>query len=903
MTVRNLDALFAPKAIALIGASRDERSVGAVLARNLFRGGFKGPIMPVHPHDTAVEGVLSYRTVADLPMKPDLAVIAADPAAVPGLIAELGVKGCRAAIVVTDDFGAEKGANTAVLTQHALTAARPYLMRIVGPNCLGVLVPGLGINASFAHVGVPVGDIACVTQSVTVASALLDWSAARGIGFSHLVSLGDMADVDIGDMLDYLQTDPKTHAVLLYLEEITSARKFMSAARAISRMKPVIVVKSGRYRAQTAAAHSHTGALAGSDAVYDAAFRRAGMLRVRDMEEMFAAVETLARVPGSQGDRLAIVTNGGGIGALATDVLLDEGGLLADLSAETIAKLDEVLPDYWSRSNPVDLGGDAGAERYAAALDILLADPKTDAVLLLNSPSAVVSTEATANAVIATLRARPRNLPKRPVLAAWVGGQEAMKARARFNTAGQPSYATPTAAIRGFMHLAKYRRNQELLMEAPPATPSEIRVDAQKVESVLAKAADDGRDWLDEAEAKAVLAAYGIPVVPTLPVKTPAEVAVAVAGMKPPFAVKIRSRDIDHKSDVGGVVLDLETPAAAKIAAQGMIERVKALKPDAEIDGFTVQEMVRRPASFELILGATQDPVFGPVLLFGHGGVAVEVRGDKALALPPLNMTLARDVIGRTRISKLLQGYRNRPPADLEAIVLSLIRVSQLVIDHPEIVELDINPLLVDVNGVVALDARIRQSRATPVPLAVPAYPNELEHEMTLRDGTRMLLRPIRPEDAPGVQHMFGFLDPEDIRLRFFQPLKALPRPLVARLTQIDYDREMAFVACPLDGDMAGEIWGVVRLTCDPDLIEGEYAVLVRSDIKGRGLGMTMMHHICDYGRRRGVGAIVGTILRENARMLEITQELGFTAKRDPDDPGVVDVRLELAQESLSSRT
>jgi len=898
MSVRNLDALFAPKSIALIGASRDENSVGAVLARNLFRGGFKGPIMPVHPHETAIEGVLSYRTVGDLPIKPDLAVIAAEAAALPHLIADLGAKGCRAAVVVTTDFRSAQGADLDALTQHALTAAKPYLMRIVGPNCLGVLVPNLGINASFAHVGVPVGDIACVTQSVTVASALLDWSAARGIGFSHLVSLGDMADVDIGDMLDYLQTDPKTHAVLLYLEQITGARKFMSAARAISRMKPVIVVKSGRYRPAKSVAHSHTGALAGSDAVYDAAFRRAGMLRVRDMEEMFAAVETLARVPGTQGDRLAIITNGGGIGALATDVLLDEGGLLADLTPDTIAKLDAVLPPCWSRQNPVDLGGDASGDRYAAALDILLGDPKTDAVLLLNSPSAVASTMSAANAVIETLKGRPRTLPKRPVLAAWVGGQEAMKARARFNEAGQPSYATPTAAIRGFMHLAKYRRNQELLMEAPPATPSEIRVDADKVRSVLAKAGADGRDWLDEAEAKAVLAAYGIPVVPTLPVKTPAEVAVAVAGMKPPFAVKIRSRDIDHKSDVGGVVLDLETPAAAKIAAEGMIARVKALKPDAFIDGFTVQEMVRRPASFELILGATQDPVFGPVLLFGHGGIAVEVRGDKALALPPLNMTLARDVIGRTRISKLLAGYRNRPPADLEAITLSLIRVSQLVIDHPEIVELDINPLLADADGVVALDARIRRTHGAPVPLAVPAYPNELEEILTLRDGSKLLLRPIRPEDAPGVQEMFTHLDSEDIRLRFFQPLKSLPRPLVARLTQIDYDREMAFVACPLDGEEEGAIWGVVRLTCDPDLIEGEYAVLVRSDIKGRGLGWSLMRHICDYGRKRGVGAIIGTILRENARMLEITQELGFTAKRDPDDPGVVDVRLDLAQAS-----
>jgi acetyltransferase len=896
MSVRNLDAFFAPKAITLIGASRKDRSVGAVLARNLFRGGFKGPVMPVHPHETAVEGVLAYKSVADLPVVPDLAVIATPPASVPGLVAELGAKGCRAAVVVTAGFGEGGDAAGHALMQQVREAARPHLLRVIGPNCLGILVPGQGINASFAHVSAPPGDIACVTQSGAIATALLDWAAARGIGFSHMVSLGDMADVDIGDMLDYLQSDPKTHAVLLYVEGISAARKFMSAARAISRMKPVIVVKSGRHQASARAALSHTGALAGSDAVYEAAFRRAGMLRVRDMEEMFAAVETLARLPSLYGERLAILTNGGGVGVLATDALMDEGGVLADLSPDTLARLEAVLPRTWSRANPVDLIGDADGARYARALEVVLSDSSIDAVLLLNAPTAVASSLEAAEAVIDTISKQPRGTPRRPVLSAWVGGLEATRARARFNEAGLPSYATPTAAIRGFMHLAKYRRNQQILMQAPAALPADLGTDAAAVRQVLAQVHSEGRSWLDEAEAKQVLAAYGIPVVRTAAAASPSDVEAAAEGMQPPLAVKIRSRDITHKSDVGGVVLDLPNGAAAAQVAAQMLQRVGAVAPQARIDGFTVQEMVRRPGSFELILGATHDPVFGPVLLFGHGGVAVEVRADKTLALPPLNMTLAHEVIGRTRIARQLRGFRNRPPADLDAVALALVRLSQLISDFPEIAELDINPLLADEKGVVALDARMRILAAgeSSPPLAVPAYPNALEEQWVLKDGTGLLVRPIRPEDAPGVEAMFTHLAPEDIRLRFFQPLKALPKPLVARLTQIDYDREMAFVACPVDGDEAGAIWGVVRLTCDPDLEQGEYSVLVRSDRKGKGLGMRLMQHICAYGRQRGVGAIIGSILRENERMIEIVRDLGFACKADPDDPGVIDVKLSL---------
>ncbi len=895
MTVRNLDALFKPKAIALIGASRHERSVGAVLARNLFRAGFQGPILPVHPRNLSVEGVLAYADIDALPIVPDLAIIATPPATVPDLIRRLGERGCRGAVVITAGFG--EGADDAgmALRQAMLKAARPHLLRIIGPNCLGILVPGSGVNASFSHVAALPGDIACVTQSGAVATALLDWATARGIGFSHVVSLGDSSDVDFGDMLDYLALDPGTKSVLLYIEGVTHARKFMSAARALSRLKPVVVIKAGRHQAAAAAASSHTGAMAGSDAVYDAAFRRAGMLRVTDLGDLFAAVETLARLPVLRGERVAIITNGGGMGVLATDALLDEGGVLATLAPETLTQLDAALPHTWSRANPVDIIGDAPGARYCAALDGVLADPGVDAVLLLNAPTAVASSVEAAEAVIGHLKPGDK-----PVLTSWMGELDARDARNRFRTADLPSFSTPTDAVKGLMHLVRYRRNQAQLQQLPPvmpdAGPDSGTPDRAAVSAILATVRAEGREWLDEAETKRVLAAYGVPVVRTVAVETPEEILAAAADLSLPLAVKIRSPDITHKSDIGGVALDLPSVESAKEAAVAMLRRVQAVKPEAVIAGFTVQEMIRRPGAFELIVGIASDPTFGPVVLFGHGGVAVEVRNDKALALPPLNLPLAYELIQRTRIARQLAGFRARPPANLEAIASALIQVAQLAIDHPSLRELDINPLLADETGVVALDARIRvQDPANAAPVAVPPYPNQLETEAVIRDGTRISLRPIRPEDAPDIISMIEQVAPEDVRLRFFSSLKSIPRPLLARLTQIDYDREMAFVARPIDADGAlGPIWGTVRLTCDADLTLGEYAILIRSDIKGRGLGYTLMRQIIGYGQDRKVGKIVGTILRENEPMLTMARELGFRLAASAEDTGVMEAVMDV---------
>ncbi|HEV2674860.1 MAG TPA: bifunctional acetate--CoA ligase family protein/GNAT family N-acetyltransferase [Aliidongia sp.] len=885
MSIRNLGRMFAPRSVALIGASDRPQSVGAVVSRNLLRGGFAGPIMPVNPRHAAIESVLCYPDIDHLPVVPDLAVIATPAVGVPALVDALGARGCRAAIVLSADFG-RGAANGADLRQALLDAAKPHLLRVIGPNCLGVAVPGIGLNATFSHIPPLTGDVACLTQSGAIATTLIDWATSRGIGFSHMVSLGDMADVDVGDMLDYLAHDGQVRAILLYVEGVTEARKFMSAARAAARTKPVIILKAGRYLASATAATSHTGALAGADAVYDAAFRRAGMLRVGSLDEMFSALETLSHARRIPGDRLTILTNGGGVGVLATDALIGVGGTLAQLSAATLAALDGILPATWSRGNPVDIIGDADGARYAAALEIVLADPETDACLVLNCPQAVTTTLESAEAVIATLRKLDVRAQSK-VMVNWLGEGAARAARSRFAEAGLPSYETPERAVTGFMHLREFRRNQQLLIRVPPATPVGFAPDLGAARAIVATAGAAGQEWLDEADSKALLAAYGIPVATVRRVAQADQVADAAREIDRPVAVKIISPDITHKSDMGGVALDLATPEAAGIAAHAMLARIRAAKPDARIEGFAVQEMVTRPDAIELIIGLVSDPIFGPVLLFGRGGTAVEVIGDKALALAPLDMMLARDLIASTRVSRRLAGFRTVPPADLDAIALSLVKLSQMTADLPELVELDINPLLADPHGVMALDARIRLGRRAP--FAILPYPSALERRIALKDGTQILVRPVKPEDAPAFERNFQRMRPEDIQHRFFAAMKALPVQLLARLTQIDYDREMAFVALPpLETGQFDDGYGVVRIAADPDNERAEFAVIVRSDWQGRGLGRALMDLILDYARDRGLAEVWGTILHENTGMIDLVRRLGFTVRADPEDPTLV---------------
>lgn len=904
MSLRDLDKVFYPSSIALVGASKHEGSLGAVLARNMLTGGFDGPIMPVNPHYRAIGGVLTWKDIASLPIVPDLGIVATPPDSVPDVIRDLREKGAKGAVIITAGFGEGNDSEGRARMEKLREAAGP--LRIMGPNVLGLMVPGIGLNASFAHIQPLKGDLAFVAQSGAMLTSVLDWATARGIGFSHMVSLGDMADIDFGDMLNFLVNDPKVRAILLYVEAIRDTAKFMSAARAASRTKPVVVIKAGRAAEGAKAASSHTGALAGSDRVYDTAFRRAGMLRVYDMQELFDAVQTLSsrvRRSGIQqrGDRLAILTNGGGIGVLATDSLIEQGGHLAELKPETIAALDEVLPKTWSHGNPIDIIGDAPGERYKAALETLLTDRSVDAVLVLNCPTAIGDPLDAAQATVTATAGK-----QVPVFTSWIGEHSTADARRLFVRNGIPTYNTAEEAVRAFMHNVRYDRNQQQLMQVPSATLKDWTPDRAKVRAIIDDALKENREWLSEAEAKTVLSAYGIPVARTLTATSPDEAYEAARSFGPDemVAVKILSRDITHKSDVGGVVLNLETPEQVREAARTMLDRMTREFPDARIEGVTVQQMVRRPKAHELIVGINDDPQFGPVILFGKGGKEVEVVGDTAMGLPPLNASLARSLIEDTHIYALLKGYRDEPAADLDAIGRTLTLVSQLAIDFAELKELDINPLIADAHGVIALDARIKVAKAVGNPhdrLAIKPYPEDLEGEIALRDGRHMSVRPIRPEDAPSLMEMVTRTDDEDIRMRFLHPMRKLPEQLAARLTQIDYSREMAFIA--YFPDTPDEILGVVRLIADPDGIRAEYAIMVRSDWKGAGIGFALMNKAIAYARASGIREIFGEVLTENRGMLMLCRELGFRIETDPDDQSLRHVVLDLESDRKASRS
>ncbi|HET7157646.1 MAG TPA: acetate--CoA ligase family protein, partial [Burkholderiales bacterium] len=703
MTIRNLEHLFKPTSVAVIGASDRPYSVGATVFRNLRDGGFSGALYPVNKGHTRVGGVRAYPDVASLPQVPELAVICTPAATVPGLIESLGARGTRAAIVLSAGLSNLLTADGKSLTSAMLEAARPYLLRVLGPNCVGLLVPGIGLNASFAHTSATPGRLAMVAQSGALTTAMLDWAKSRGIGFSHFISLGESVDVDFGDVIDYLGSEPQTRAILLYIESITSARKFMSATRAASRNKPVIAVKAGRVPAAAQAAASHTGALAGVDDVYDAALCRAGVLRVHTTQELFDAAETLARAKPLAGNRLAILTNGGGPGVMAVDALVLGGGCMATLTSATMTRLNALLPATWSRANPVDIIGDAPPERYAGALEALLNDEGVDAVLLIHAPTAIVPSKAIARAC-KDIAVRGN----RTVLSCWLGAQAVRAAESVFREAGIPTYGTPEEAVRAFLQLVGYRANQTLLMETPPASPGVISVDSDAVRKVIARALNEERFLLTEPEARKVIAAYGIPVVPSGEAESIEECKAVAATLGYPVALKIISPEISHKSDVGGVALNIRSETELVAAAEAMRRRCAELRPQARLTGYTVQKMVDRARAHEVIVGIASDAVFGSVLLFGEGGTAVEVIADRAIALPPLNRALARQLVSRARVTRRLSGYRDRLPIDFEALYSVLMQLSQLIIDIPQIAELDINPLLADEVGVIALDARIK---------------------------------------------------------------------------------------------------------------------------------------------------------------------------------------------------
>jgi len=890
MSRRNLEHLFRPRSVALIGASDRPHSVGATVMRNLLDGGFAGPLWPVNLRHTLVGGRRAYRRVAELPQAPDLAVVCTPAPGIPALVAELGTRGTRAAIVVS--AGLDQTVNGETIAAAMLKAAEPYTLRILGPNCIGLLVPHIGLNASFAHIGARAGHLAFIAQSGALTTAMLDWAHAKQIGFSHFVSLGNAADVDFGDLLDYLAREPQTRAILLYIESVTSARKFMSAARVAARVKPVIVVKSGRTAASARAAHSHSGALAGVDAVYEAAFRRAGVLRVDTTRELFDAAEILARLKPYAGPRLTVVGNGGGPGVMATDALTGHGGVLAELDGETLRTLAALLPSSSSRGNPLDIGGDARPERYLAALGPVLEDPGTDAVLVIHSPTAVTSVAEASAACLPVLAAA-----RKPTLACWMGAEGSQEAAGGTACAPAevPVYSTPEEAVDAFLHVARYHESQALLLEAPASSPQDFERDLNAARAILARVLEEGRTVLTEPEAKGVLAAYGVPVVETRTVRNASELAAAAQALGYPVALKILSPDISHKSDVGGVALDIETATDLERAAAAMLARCRERAPNARLEGFTVQRMIRRGAAHELIVGMALDATFGPTMVFGQGGTAVEVIADRALALPPLNRVLAHDLLSRTRVYRVLEGYRDHPAADLAAIEQTLVRLSQLVADLPEVAELDVNPLLADEHGVIALDARMRIEPARLAGtdrFAIRPYPCELEEWAELANRT-IVLRPIRPEDFDQHRRFLARITPEDLRTRFFAAIREVPEPELAHLTQIDYEREMAFIAVAPGEEGREETLGVARACTDPENLEAEFAVLVRSDLKGLGLGALLLGKLIRYCRARGTQRMSGESLSTNTRMLKLAAACGFRVELK--EGGVCELTLELA--------
>lgn len=892
MTIRNLNHAFEPRSVAVIGASCKDGSVGSVVLGNILRGGFEGGIWLVNPKYKELSGRRCYATVNALPAAPDLAVIVTPADTVPALIRELGEKGTRAAVVLTAGLTGESG-----LRQKVLDAARAHLLRIIGPNCLGLMLPHAKLNAGFFHMAAAPGDIALLSQSGAIAASLIDWAAANGVGFSQIVSLGDMADVDVGDCLDRLAGDSHTQAIVLYLESIPNPRKFISAARAAARVKPVIAIRPGRHAEAAKAAATHTGALSGADRVVDAVLRRAGILRVHDLAELFDATETLARFAPLERARVGIVTNGGGAGVLAVDRLMDFGIELADLSPQSLAALDRTMSANWSRANPVDIVGDASPERYRAAVETVAADPAVDVLLVMNCPTGMASSLGAAAAVAAL--APEGRIHGKPVLSCWLGEATARDARHLLQAAGITAYDTPAAAATAVSYLSNWSRAQKALQRVPAAA-GEISADREAVLHIFRQVASEHRRMLTEPEAKAVIKAYRIPVPETVVAKTAKEVEQVSIGLlagSEKVAVKLLSKEGSHKSDVGGVVLNIETATAARNAALAIARRLHQQSPSASLDGFAVQPMIERENAIELILGISRDPLFGPIMLFGAGGVAVEVMNDTAISLPPLDDVLAGDLIDGTRVGRLLAGFRDHKPADRASIIRALIGLSQMIIDFPCIVATDINPLLADPDGVVALDARIvidpdAVGQPGPNPdLMIRPYPAELAKDVPIGDRIYHT-RPIRPADAGLYPAFLSKVTGEDFRLRFFSSGKPISDKLLIRLTQLDYDRDMAFVA--LDS-RNGALCAVARLSSDPEREIAEYAILVRSDLKGHGLGWAMLHRLIDYARQDGLKRIQGVVLRENARMLEMCREMGFELASNPADPRIINTSLNLA--------
>lgn len=879
MPVQRLKSMLNPKAIVVVGGSDRPGTVGRVVLRNLQAQGFGGSIHAVNPKAVAMEGVTWAADLKDLPSDIDLAIVATPAPTVPGVIAELGARGVQVAIVLSGGITAKNGYRDAMLE-----AAKPSGLRIVGPNGLGVLAPHAQLNASFARGGALPGRLAFISQSGALVSSALAWASERGLGFSGVASVGDMADVDMADMIDLFAADSHTDAILLYIEGISDAAAFLSAARAAARIKPVIAIKAGRDPAARAAAQSHTGAMAGDYDTYACAFERAGVVLVDTLEDLFDAASLLCVMRAQAGDRLAIVTNGGGAGVLAIDGLSAIGVRAAELQPHTLARLEASLPADWSHRDPIDILGDADAARYRSALDTVLDAPEVDAVLVIHCATAMCSPDEIAETVAKLVAERRGRGVVKPVIGCWMGVRDRTAVNAAFTAARLPIFETPSAAVRGFGHLLAAARARSALLAAPSPRP-DLRADPAAARAIFALARAEGRTRLNEVEAKTVLSAYGIPVAPTLMARTIDEVDDACANLAPPYALKIISPDVIHKSDIGGVALNLSTIGATISAARTMRDRFHAAMPHLRLTGFAVESMA--PAGgHELIIGLARDPVFGPVILFGAGGTAVEVLADKALGLPPLTDDLARAMIAKTRVSRLLAGYRDQPAADLTAIAHVLDAISAMAVDLPDILELDINPLRADAKGVLALDARIviTPVQALESPLVIAPPPSGWDVTLKTKGGLSAHVRPVWPEDQGALSDFFAALTPEDLRHRFLTSLKTVDEERLSLIAQVDFRRAISFVA--LDPD-TGEMLATALLAGGPHADRAEVAISVRSDLKGMGLGWSMLQHTLAYAKAVGVKVVESIEAADNDGALRLENEMGFTVRAAADDFGL----------------
>lgn len=888
MPIRNLQFLLAPQSVAVIGAGPRAGSVGRTVWNNL-RGNGRTRAYPVNPKYQALDDRPCFASVAQLPEVVDCAVLCIPAAATPAAVRECGERGVRALVILSAGYREVGAEGLAIENQLRTELAKFPGLRVLGPNCLGFIAPHLGLNLSFADASPAVGSVAFISQSGALCSAVLDWSTRANVGFSYFISLGNMLDVDLADLLDFTANDPYTESTVLYIESITEARRFMSAARAFTRRKPIIAYKAGRFSESAQAAASHTGALAGEDHVYEAAFARGGIVRVYDMEDLAVSAELLARRPPWRGERLAILTNAGGPGVMATDSLIGRRGKLAKLSPATIDHFNQSLPPFWSHGNPVDILGDAPPERYRDATATLLKDGEVDALLAVLSPQAMTDPTAAAQAV-----ADAAKRATKPVLAAWMGGNRVSGGTDVLRAAGIPNYPWPENAIRAFSYLTEHAKRQETLYETPREIPAEMKPDRAAIRAILKGSAEDGRDLLSEGESKQILAAYGIQVTPTHAEATPESAVRRARQLGYPVVLKLDSPDITHKSDAGGVELNLLNDEEVTQAFDRITARARQFKPDARVRGVTVQPMVTHPFGRELIVGAKRDPVFGMVMLVGSGGTEAELLQDRALELPPLSERLARRMLESLRLWPLLKGYRGKPGVHLDKLIETLIRLSYLVADRPEIVEFDVNPLVATPTDALALDARMVIDRGavdnSPAPyshLAIRPYPEEFERTMTLKDGESVWLRPIRPEDEGLWKAMIEACSLESIRRRFRYLFKEPTHAMAARYCFIDYDRELAIVAERRIGNER-RMLGVGRMISNADRTEAEFAVLVADAWQGVGLGAVLTDYCLGICDRWGVRKIVAETAADNHRMVEMFRRRGFEAKYLPPDTVVV---------------